>query len=110
MDKAEGAIVFPSGHVCKAELFALTLASGVAFSNDFIWTDSQECLKATDGTNPRVLFRSWIKIVRNNRDVKHIMLNYVPGHTGVPGNEIADKYAKLATKLPKNMIQILREP
>ena len=113
VDKAGGAIVLPSGHVWifrprgkqsiyKVELLALTLASGVPFPNDFIWTDSQGCLNTVDGTNPRVLFRSWIKKVRNNRDVEHIMLNYVPGHTKVPGNYIADKYAKLATKLPNN--------
>ena len=38
------------------------------------------------------------------------MLSHMPGHIGVLGNEIADKYAKLATKLPNNPTQIAREP
>ena len=91
-------------------MLALVLASGVAFPHEFVWTDSQGCLKAIDGTNPRVLFHGWINSVRNCRDAKHIMLSHVPGHIGVLGNEIADQYAKLATKLPNNKTQIPREP
>ena len=30
------------------------------------------------------------------------LLKFVPGHTGIPGNEIADQAAKDATKLPRN--------
>ena len=61
-DKAGAAIVLPSGQVwifgpsgkqtCyKAELLALVLASDVAFPHEFIWTDSQGCLKGIEGTN-----------------------------------------------------------
>ena len=120
-DKAGGAIVFPSGQVwifrpsgkkaCYlAELLALLLASGVAFLHEFIWTDSQGCLKAIEETNSRVLFREWINSVRNSRSNKHIMLSHVPGHIGVLGNVIADRYAKIATKLPNNPTQIPRKP
>ena len=120
-DKAGGAIVFPSGQVwtfrpsgkqaCyKAELPALVLASVEAFPHEFIWTDSQGCLKAIEGTNPRALFRGWINSVRNLWNNKHIMLSHVQWHIGVLGNEIADKYAKLPTMLPNNPTQIPREP
>ena len=72
--------------------------------------DSQGCLKAINGTNPRVLFRCWISTVRNCRDVKHIMLSHVPGHIGVLGNDIAYKHANLASNLPNDKTQIPREP
>ena len=50
--------------------------------------------------------RGWVEKIRVGKEEKKVMVNYVPGHNGFLGNKIADKYAKMAAKLPNNPIQV----
>ena len=59
-------------------------------------TDSLSLLQAIENLNPDTdEIRQKMESLEGSID-----LMYVPGHKDVPGNELADKYAKDATKLP----------
>lgn len=79
---------------------ALTIAVEHAPTESVILVDNAGVLAAVRGSNPRVQYGSWVDFIRDQVQNKFLTLRHVRGHTGVLGNELADRYAKYATMLP----------
>lgn len=86
----------------NALFFALKWCIGNAHRNDMvhIFTDSLSSLTALKGV---IINHPWVEVIKKtyqtlkNRGVT-VLLHWVPAHTGVPGNEEADHFAKEATR------------
>lgn len=61
-----------------------------------IFSDSASCLEAVQGS----IKHPWIAELRTLLDGKDITLCWIPGHTGIPGNEKADDLANAGRLLP----------
>ena len=92
------------GSVYTAELTALVLALKMVYKSKhrrfLICSDSLSALQAISGRNmnhPQLLefFTAYTALKSNGFD---IVLAWVPGHVGIPGNEKADSLARKASK------------
>ena len=86
----------------KAELSALVLAAESALPREIIFSDSQGSLTAVEGNKQRFLYKDWVYSIRKEVKEKGLVLSYVPGHSGIKGNELADRHAKKAVHLPNS--------
>ena len=83
----------------KAEVYALCLAVDWAGQNDTIYTDSAATLAAVAGSSERVVLGACIRHIREGIILKDLGVQYVPGHQGILGNELADEAARVAQEL-----------
>ena len=92
-----------SKHTCSYEEEKRALLLGIEWLSNHpgygqvaFCTDSLSLLQAIDSRNPDTA------VIRNSLPnvCVHAHLLFVPGHKDIPGNELADKHAKQATKLP----------
>lgn len=88
--------LMPTGStVFKAELRGILLALQATNGDAVIWTDSQAAclaLSSSAQTDPDV--QQVQQMIRQAQG--SVSLRYIPGHMGIPGNEEADRCAKLA--------------
>ena len=90
-------------HTCSYEEEKRALILGIDWLRDHpgyrqvaFCTDSLSLLQAIESHNPDTLtIRTQLPYVCD-----HAHLMYVQGHANIPGNELADTYAKQATRLP----------
>ncbi|KAG0716254.1 Gag-Pol polyprotein [Chionoecetes opilio] len=92
----------------QTELLAILRALQLAVPRDInvtIHTDSLGAIQAIQTVSPKDnvnLITSVLATAKNIHDSgRHVHLNWVPSHTGIPGNEAADLAAKEALNLPQ---------
>ncbi|KAG0695455.1 hypothetical protein GWK47_026899 [Chionoecetes opilio] len=92
----------------QTELLAILRAPQLAVPRDInvtIHTDSLGASQALQTVSPKDnvnLITSVLATAKNTHDNgRHVHLNWVPSHTGIPGNEAADLAAKEALSLPR---------
>ena len=90
----------------KAEVYGMFLACKYSSSCATIFTDCYAVLKAVKYRKERVMEARLIRLIREHVDRKHLSLQYVRGHSGIPGNEEVDRRAKAAVNLPDAPVQI----
>ncbi|GBN99613.1 hypothetical protein AVEN_169504-1 [Araneus ventricosus] len=84
-----------------AELAAIGFAAGWALEHNQlvnIYIDSQSSKEATTSAEPKSEFINYIK-KKNYSSRLLVSLTWVKAHAGNPGNELADRQAKLATTI-----------
>ena len=93
--------------VVTAELFAIYRACVVADDagqlNTVVYTDSRSSLLLILSHKPRSYREEILKIqatIIRITQSKNLHLQWIPGHSGIPGNEVADRAAKLALNSP----------
>ena len=89
----------------KAEVYGMFLACEYSFSCATIFTDCSAVLKAVKYRKERVVEARLIRLIGEHVDRKHMSLQYVRGHSGIPGNEEVDRRAKAAVNLPDAPVQ-----
>ncbi|GBM36949.1 hypothetical protein AVEN_153902-1 [Araneus ventricosus] len=85
--------------VFQAELAAFNFAACWALENGYkinIFTDSLSSIEVLKKGNSKSLFINHIKS-KMFQAIGSIGLSWVKAHAGIPGNELADQYAKIAT-------------
>jgi ribonuclease HI len=91
---------------CQANLYALTqlLYQQNAFEKVVILVDSKSVIQAISSKKtPKTLTVLEVnKALRQLTALKYVMLQWVPSHVGIHGNEIADLLAKKGTTLYKS--------
>ena len=90
----------------KAEVYGMFLACKYSSSCATIFTDCYAVLKAVKYRKQRLVEARLIRFIREHVDRKHLSLQYVRGHSGIPGNEEVDRRAKAAVNLPDAPVQI----
>ena len=90
----------------KAEVYGMFLACEYSSSCAIIFTDCNAVLKAVKYRKERVVEARLIRLIGEHVDRKHMSLQYVRGHSGIPGNEEVDRRAKAAVNLPDAPVQI----
>ena len=91
--------------IFQCEMFAILKAAewiikkDIKFKNIYILSDSQSALKALNKneTKSSIVLNTSNELNKANW-LNNIIILKVPAHTGLQGNEIADKLAKLGTK------------
>ena len=92
----------PYSSVFSAELGAISLAlykiSSLPYKQFTIYTDSQSALNALEAFNPK---HPGVRGIQENIHILHrrnieVSFCWSPGHVGIKGNELADRYAKAA--------------
>ena len=116
-DKSKQEILAPCGSFCSnyvAEQLAIHSTvihihnffdnNPHAITNAVIFTDSLSTLQAlengTDGTTEMTQLSLCIHHLISKHNI-NLVLQWVPGHAGVPGNEMADELAKRGAALPQ---------
>ena len=94
--------------IFRAELYALLLAIDVVRrskeKNFVTFSDYMSSLQSINGFNldsdlVQKFLKDYTVLAKN---VKNIILCWIPSHVGIPGNEKADAAAKSALSLPVN--------
>ncbi|XP_035222541.1 uncharacterized protein LOC118195349 [Stegodyphus dumicola] len=104
----------PNNTVYQAELSAIKKAIDLSYSHQetvYIYSDSLSSIAAIEGPASRDPFvlniqRALVKLPLNY----HPIISWVPAHTGVVGNELADEQAKQAASgifLPEHALPLL---
>jgi len=95
------------GAECAATARALAVAAGWAtLGRVHIFTDAQAAIARMTHDEPgpgqtyAIQARQAIAILRKQDPSVEIELRWCPAHKGIPGNEVADKWAKLAASEP----------
>ena len=92
----------PYSSVFSAELGAISLAlfklSSLPYQQYTIYTDSQSALNAIEAFNPK---HPGVRAIQENIHILYrrnieVAFCWSPGHVGIQGNELADRYAKAA--------------
>lgn len=108
-DACGAAAVMPSGVVylakppgCpgiyKAELVALYLAAKHSEEGATLLTDSKSAMQRILSDQVVVYEARWVEAIRALIRLKGLVLEHVPAHTGILGNEEADKWAKVSSQ------------
>ena len=92
----------PHHSILSAELFAIQKATSLTANNPqpvTIFTDSQAALSLLSSIQPKS-YKTTVNAIQNNLLSARTMINihWVPGHSAIKGNELADKQAKLAAQ------------
>ena len=86
----------------KACSFLLSTFSGSSCPKVHIYIDNQYAIRMADSTGRARANRRQVKLTREAltslRLITNVSLHWVPGHAGVPGNELADRLAKRGAK------------
>jgi len=95
---------------CAAIVRALAVAVGQAKRNNFgrvrIFTNAQAAITRLTNDEPgpgqthAIQARQAIEILRKQEPAVEIEILFCPAHKGIPGNEVADEWAKLAASEP----------
>jgi len=95
------------GAECAAIARALAVAAGRAKRHKLgrvrIFTDAQAAITHDEpgpGQTYAIRARRAIAILRKQEPAVEIEINWLSAHKGIPGNEVADEWAKLAASEP----------
>ena len=85
-----------------AVLYTLDHIKEQKFKNSIIFTDSLSVLQSISSPNPNNIKSCLIFVIRNRLAILssqncNVILAWIPGHVGIPGNELADATAKSAS-------------
>ena len=110
-ERSGSAAVCPNGYVYlartpgnqgiyKAEVIGVLLDSVYSPPEAVLYTDNQGVSKVLSHDRPVLKESYWISKTRESIRSKQQQVEWEKGHVGIRGNEIADKYANVATTLP----------
>ncbi|XP_064622569.1 ribonuclease H-like [Lineus longissimus] len=107
-DRSSHSISVPSGILCsnyRAEMQVLTIATDYLITtqedvgdNLVLLTDSLSALQALMAATSDQLTENLLKNLSSLLQDRRVVLQWIPAHVGVPGNERADQFAKEGSK------------
>ena len=108
LDDGRTLCVRPPGYqsAYRAEVYGMFLACKYSASCATIFTDCYAVSKAVKYRKERVVEARLIRLIREHVNRKHLSLEHVRGHSGIPGNEEVEGREKAAVNLSDAPVQI----